>query len=808
VTQTTNVVDARWIAQSFSRDPDMSLPERPRLIPELVAVPCGADGILFAGAETTELIRGKSTRTLLPRVLPLLDGTRTLPELAQSLHDVPPQHVIGVISLLYSRGLLEDGRPGEQAFPHVAAFAGRYSDASRVNRNRGEAMARLAAARVRVSGSPAIASMVMRDLRDSGVGDVELADAGIANDEPADLTVFIANGDDPVDPDAIDRVVRDGGRAFFLGLGTREAQIGPLFLEGVTSCCRCLFRAFPRPAGPTDPLFARMAAGLAALQIFHALSRIASGALHTTFRILSADEHGVWTQEQRLAARTPGCRTCGLGGSEIGAEDPRAIAWIYHVSTSFQTDALIGPKDHQAHHAVASIKLAAEAKARLFTGPTVALPEPLPLHGTAPWLADAASVPASRADLGHVATLLARAAGEVPVDGGGSRRVAPTGGNLGSVDLWLLAHDVDGLERAVYHYDAPRHQLERVTDLGGDDLARAFGDAALETQCLIVGSGALAKLAQKYKSFAYRLVHYDAGVALAYLHELARSFGLPLREVGDFHDGSLAGLLGLTRRSEFPLPTFVAALGAGSRAFAPPRAAGVAAPLAPSDRSMDAVHRLMDDSAEIAPPEPARPSAAAPSSGRVSPRPAVPSFDEILLSRRSIRDWAPTPVDADLVLELMLRADAMLRHRRAAGAGDCFVRPVAVLARGTDSFAAGLYELDGDRLRFRAPVDARQYAACVNQLSFSRSPASIVMIADLDATLARRGARGYREAALDAGAAIGTVWLAATAHGLAGSAAGGAVTSGFRAICGMDGYVECPLLGFHFGWPAGASAPD
>jgi hypothetical protein len=145
----------------------------------------------------------------------------------------------------------------------------------------------------------------------------------------------------------------------------------------------------------------------------------------------------------------------------------------------------------------------------------------------------------------------------------------------------------------------------------------------------------------------------------------------------------------------------------------------------------------------------------------------------------------------------------MLRHRRAAGASDFFVRPLAVIAHGSDSFAAGVYELDGDMLKFRAPVNPRQYAACVNQISLGRSSASIVMIADLDAALARRGARGYREASLDAGAAIGAVWLAATAHNLTGSAAGGTVASGFRDICGMDGYVECPLLGFHFGWPGG-----
>ncbi len=784
---TTNYVDARWIAGLFSRDPDVTLPERPRLIPELAAVPYGADGILFAGSENTEVVRGQSARTLLPRVLPLLDGSRTLRALAEALPDIPPQHVIAIVSLLYSRGLLEDGRPVAPAFPHVAAFAGRSIDSSRMNRNRDEAMARLAAARVRVSGPPEIATMVVRDLRDSGVLDIE---AG--SDDSADLAVFIAGGDDAVDPDAIDRVVQSGGRAYVLGLGACEALIGPLFLRGLTSCGRCFFRNFPRPAGAADPLFAQMAAGLAGLQIFHALSRIGPGTLHTTFRILRIGDDGGWTQESRLAPRTPGCPACGLRGGGIVADDPRTIAWIYHGSTSFQTSELIGPKDHQAHYAVANVKLATEKKPRLFTGPTEPLPDPLPAARTAP----------SCVDLAHVATLLARAAGEVPMEGGRSRRVAPTGGNLGSVDLWLLAHNVDGLPRAVYHYDAPRHQLEHVKELSGDDLARAFGEAALETQCVLVGTGALARIAQKYKAFAYRLTHYDSGVALAYLHEVSRSFGLPLREVGDFHDGEVAGLLGLVRRWEFPLPTFVAAVGGGSRTFAPPRSAGIAAPLTAADRSVEVLHRLIDDAAEIPPPQPVSAGGAAPASRRVPRQPALGSFEEILLTRRAVRDWIPTPVDAGLVLDLMQHAEEMLWHRRAAGAGDFFVRPVALIARGTESFPAGVFELAGDTLKLRALLSERQYAACVNQISLGRSSASIVMIADLDAALAARGVRGYREASLDAGAAIGAVWLAATAHGLAGCAAGGTVASGFREICGMDGYVECPLLGFHFGWPA------
>jgi SagB-type dehydrogenase family enzyme len=806
VSQSANFVDARWLAQSFSNDPDVSLPERPRLIPELVGVPYGADGILFAGGEHTELVRGKSTRTLLPRVLPLLDGTRTLPALAEALADIPPQHVVSIVTLLYSRGLLEDGPAEAHPLPHVASFAGRYVDCSRINHNRGEALARLGAARVRVSGTHEVAAMLVRDLRDSGIDAVRAEGRGVRaegrgpraeGDDEADVEVFVASGDFD-DADAIDAITRNGGRAYLLSIGAREAQIGPLFLPGVTSCARCLVRNFGRPAGEADPLFARMAASLASLQIFHALGRIASGSLHTSFRILGIEEDGTWIQDTRLATRTPGCAACGLGGDAMPADDARAAAWIYHGSTSFQTHELIGPKDHQAHYAVANIKLASEKKTRLFSGDTVPLPPPMHASGDAPWLASAPA-PQTRANLEHVATLLARAAGEIALEGGGTRRVAPTGGNLGSVDLWLLAHDVDGLARAVYHYDPPRHQLEYVRELNPEEMMAAFGDAALETQCFLIGTGALSKIAQKYKSFAYRLIQYDSGVALAYLHELARYFGLPLREAGDFHDGETANVLGISRRWEFPLTTFVAAIG-GRTPFAPPRAQGVPAPLKISDRSVDSVHRLIEESAEIAPAifTSTNPIAAPRRASLPAP---LRSFDEILFTRRALREWSTAPVDENLILDLLQRADAMLQQRRAAGASRSHVRAIAVVARGN----AGIYELDGDALRFRAPIDDAQYKRCVNQISLGRSSASIVTIANLDTALAQRGARGYREAAIDAGAAIGAAWLAATAHGLTGSAAGGTVASGFRETCGMDGYVECPLLAFHFGWPAGGA---
>ena len=64
-----------------------------------------------------------------------------------------------------------------------------------------------------------------------------------------------------------------------------------------------------------------------------------------------------------------------------------------------------------------------------------------------------------------------------------------------------------------------------------------------------------------------------------------------------------------------------------------------------------------------------------------------------------------------------------------------------------------------------------------------------------------RGLRGYRELAQQAGVAVGVVWLAATALGLVGTAAGGVIAAGLRESAAMDGYHECPLLAFPLGHP-------
>jgi SagB-type dehydrogenase family enzyme len=178
-------------------------------------------------------------------------------------------------------------------------------------------------------------------------------------------------------------------------------------------------------------------------------------------------------------------------------------------------------------------------------------------------------------DLGQLATLLARSAGFVG-QGAEARRLVPTGGGLGSVELYVIAREIDGLAHGVYHYDAPRHALERLHKVPHGRAAAALGGRSTLADGSIVAVGSYGRSFYKYGAFAYRLVHLDAGVALGYLRVVAKSLGVAVSEFESFADVELAAVLGIPWESQQFLPTFAVAI--GCEAFAATRRDAVSLP--------------------------------------------------------------------------------------------------------------------------------------------------------------------------------------------------------------------------------------
>jgi hypothetical protein len=195
---------------------------------------------------------------------------------------------------------------------------------------------------------------------------------------------------------------------------------------------------------------------------------------------------------------------------------------------------------------------------------------------------------------------------------------------------------------------------------------------------------------------------------------------------------------------------------------------------------------------------------AAPEIPRVRPAASSAALEQILFQRRAIRSYARQPVPFVLARELSILASQFLRERVVLGAPACQARCMLAIARGDSELPSGLYELDAERgeLVRRADFDQAALQETTNQQTLGDSPAALIVLGDLEAAGTAHGARGYRNLVQHAGAAVGRAWLAATGYGLGGTAAGGVIAGGLRAVTELDPYRECPLLAFHFGTPA------
>lgn len=137
------------------------------------------------------------------------------------------------------------------------------------------------------------------------------------------------------------------------------------------------------------------------------------------------------------------------------------------------------------------------------------------------------------------------------------RRNNPTAGNLGSVDLYPIVLNVDGLERGVYHYDSLQHRLTPLRD--GTALAEIdrvlmqpeFGAAAV----IIAMGSSLARVRAKYGLRGYRFACIDCGHVGQNLCLVATALGLATCPGGGFDDDRLNELLDLDGRDESALYT-------------------------------------------------------------------------------------------------------------------------------------------------------------------------------------------------------------------------------------------------------------
>ena len=135
----------------------------------------------------------------------------------------------------------------------------------------------------------------------------------------------------------------------------------------------------------------------------------------------------------------------------------------------------------------------------------------------------------------------------------GELRAAPSAGALYPIELYAVAHNVDGLEPGIYHYAVPTHELELMQ--AGDQRAAVTraglgqGHLGQANVCFIL-SAIFQRARWKYHERTYRYALLEAGHIGQNLYLAAASMGLGACAVGAFLDDDLNSLLGLDGEEE------------------------------------------------------------------------------------------------------------------------------------------------------------------------------------------------------------------------------------------------------------------
>ena len=131
---------------------------------------------------------------------------------------------------------------------------------------------------------------------------------------------------------------------------------------------------------------------------------------------------------------------------------------------------------------------------------------------------------------------------------GNARRTAPSSGALYPIELYPVVHNVEGLERGVYHYAYREHALElvRAGDLRAQVVEQGIGQEFLG-QCgaVLFLTMILQRMRPKYQDRSYRYGLLEAGHLGENAYLAATELGLGACGVGAFMDDAINAMLGV-----------------------------------------------------------------------------------------------------------------------------------------------------------------------------------------------------------------------------------------------------------------------
>lgn len=198
-----------------------------------------------------------------------------------------------------------------------------------------------------------------------------------------------------------------------------------------------------------------------------------------------------------------------------------------------------------------------------------------------------------------------------------------------------------------------------------------------------------------------------------------------------------------------------------------------------------------------------------PNSRRIElPQPHIPSnyaFDEILMKRRSIRDFSDTPLELATLAQILFHANGItfnhegssLSFRAAPSAGALYPVEIYPVVFNVTGAAPGVYHYNVKEhcLEEIKPgnFSEKLYLLVHTQDMILDAAVTLILTGTFFRTTIKYGERGYRFVLLDCGHIMQNVYLSATSLDTGCCTIGGFIDDEVADIIGVDGVNEAPL---------------
>jgi SagB-type dehydrogenase family enzyme len=166
--------------------------------------------------------------------------------------------------------------------------------------------------------------------------------------------------------------------------------------------------------------------------------------------------------------------------------------------------------------------------------------------------------------LGQLGELLFRAARvqKMAEPAGVSFRPHPAGGAIHELEIYPVVHRCDGLDPGLYHYDASRHRLERLSAPARYleallQMAAVTAELKSPPQVLLVITARFQRIQWKYQSMAYSVILKNVGALYQTLYLVATAMGLAPCALGGGHADVFAAAAGLDYLAETSVGEFI-----------------------------------------------------------------------------------------------------------------------------------------------------------------------------------------------------------------------------------------------------------